>query len=172
MFGGSPWIRKSSRDEVACMIVNRALARSQSSLGNDFDRLVVQISLANLPLKLVIMSNHTIPYSVINAQPYHNRDLVQMQPAPGYTVARVFAPNFKHRKRIVPRRPRRSDADKPPAPMSWMQRLKRVFAIDIENCPERRLSRHDGLRACSQEALPACRSARAAANSGWRQWLP
>ena len=28
------------------------------------------------------------------------------------------------------------DADKPPAPMSWMQRLKRVFAIDIETCPE------------------------------------
>jgi hypothetical protein len=39
----------------------------------------------------------------------------------------VFAPNFKHRARIVPRRPRgRSDADKPFAPMSWMQRLKRV----------------------------------------------
>jgi len=41
----------------------------------------------------------------------------------------VFAPNFKHRQRIVPRRPRRIDADKPPAPMSWMQRLKRVFAM-------------------------------------------
>jgi len=38
--------------------------------------------------------------------------------------------------RIVPRRPRRIDADKPPAPMSWMQRLKRVFAIDIETCLE------------------------------------
>jgi len=34
-------------------------------------------------------------------------------------------------------RSRRSvDTDKPPAPMSWMQRLKRVFAIDIESCPE------------------------------------
>ena len=28
------------------------------------------------------------------------------------------------------------DADKPPAPLSWMQRLKRVFAIDIESCPK------------------------------------
>ena len=26
--------------------------------------------------------------------------------------------------------------DKPRAPMTWMQRLKRVFAIDIETCPE------------------------------------
>ena len=28
------------------------------------------------------------------------------------------------------------DHDKPPAPMNWMQRLKRFFAIDIEACPE------------------------------------
>jgi hypothetical protein len=28
------------------------------------------------------------------------------------------------------------DSDKPLAPMSWMQRLKRVFAIDIETCPD------------------------------------
>jgi hypothetical protein len=27
------------------------------------------------------------------------------------------------------------DSDKPLAPMSWMQRLKRVFAIDLETCP-------------------------------------
>ncbi len=43
----------------------------------------------------------------------------------------------KHRGRIVPRRPRgRVDSDKPRAPMTWMQRLRRVFAIDIETCPE------------------------------------
>ena len=37
----------------------------------------------------------------------------------------------------VPRRaPGRVDADKPPAPMTWAQRLKRVFHIDIETCPE------------------------------------
>jgi hypothetical protein len=49
----------------------------------------------------------------------------------------VFAPNFKHRARIVPRRPRgQVDGDKPTAPMSWAQRLKRVFQIDIETCPE------------------------------------
>jgi hypothetical protein len=50
---------------------------------------------------------------------------------------RVFAPNFKHRNRIVPCRLRgRVDHDKPRAPLNWMQRLKRVFAIDIETCPE------------------------------------
>ena len=27
------------------------------------------------------------------------------------------------------------DSDKPLAAMSWMQRLKRLFAIDIETCP-------------------------------------
>lgn len=48
----------------------------------------------------------------------------------------VFAPNFKHRQRIVPRRSPRIDADQPTAPMNWMQRLKRVFAIDIQTCPE------------------------------------
>ena len=49
----------------------------------------------------------------------------------------VFAPNFKHRHRIVPnpvhplaRAPHVSS----PAPMNWMQRLKRVFHIDIEHC--------------------------------------
>jgi hypothetical protein len=70
----------------------------------------------------------------------------------------VFAPNFKHRKCVVPRRSGRLiDSDNPPAPMSWMQRLKRVFAVDIETCPERRLRRHGGLR-IAQEALPTCRS--------------
>jgi ribosomal protein S27E len=46
-------------------------------------------------------------------------------------------PNFKHRQRIVPHRSYHTvDTDKPLAPMSWMQRLKRVFAIDIETCPD------------------------------------
>jgi hypothetical protein len=46
----------------------------------------------------------------------------------------VFAPNFKQRKHIVPQRSGRIDADHPPAPMTWAQRLRRVFAIDIETC--------------------------------------
>lgn len=36
----------------------------------------------------------------------------------------VFAPNFRHRARIVPRRAQgKADSDKPLAPMSWAQRL-------------------------------------------------
>ena len=49
----------------------------------------------------------------------------------------VFAPNSKHRAQVVPKRePREKTSDKPLAPMTWMQRLKRVFAIDIETCPK------------------------------------
>jgi hypothetical protein len=66
--------------------------------------------------------------------------LAALVPRPRLNLTRfhgVFAPNFKHRLRIVPRRARgRVDADKPLAPMSWAQRLKRVFAIDIETCPD------------------------------------
>jgi len=65
--------------------------------------------------------------------------LAALVPRPRLNLTRfhgVFAPNFKHRARIVPHRPRRMvDSDKPPAPMNWMQRLKRALAIDIETCP-------------------------------------
>jgi len=66
--------------------------------------------------------------------------LAALVPRPRLNLTRfhgIFAPNFRHRSKIVPRRPqRRIDHDKPLAPMSWAQRLKRVFAIDIESCPE------------------------------------
>jgi hypothetical protein len=66
--------------------------------------------------------------------------LAALVPRPRLNLTRfhgVFAPNFKHRQRIVPRRRRgKLDSDKPKAPMTWMQRLRRVFAIDIETCPE------------------------------------
>ena len=34
------------------------------------------------------------------------------------------------------RKPRHEKPDKPLAPLTWMQRLKRVFAIDIKTCPK------------------------------------
>ena len=65
--------------------------------------------------------------------------LAALVPRPSFNLTRfhgVFAPNFKHRHKIVPRQPRgKVDCDKPRAPMNWAQRLKRVFAIDIEACP-------------------------------------
>jgi hypothetical protein len=66
--------------------------------------------------------------------------LAALVPRPRLNLTRfhdVFAPKFKHRPQVVPRRPRgRVDGDKSSAPMSWMQRLKRVFTIDIETCPQ------------------------------------
>jgi len=66
--------------------------------------------------------------------------LAALVPRPRLNLTRfhgVFAPNFKHRHKVVPRRSRgRVDNDKPVAPMSWAQRLRRVFAIDIETCPD------------------------------------
>jgi hypothetical protein len=66
--------------------------------------------------------------------------LAALVPRPRLNLTRfhgIFAPNFKHRHKIVPRRVRgRVDSDKPLAPMNWAQRLKRVFAIDIERCPD------------------------------------
>jgi hypothetical protein len=71
--------------------------------------------------------------------------LAALVPRPRRNLTRfhgVFAPNFKHRSRIVPRRPRGTvDRDLPAAPMSWMQRLIPVFAIDIQTSsqPEAKL---------------------------------
>ncbi len=76
--------------------------------------------------------------------------LVALVPRPKFNLTRfhgVFAPHFKHRARIVPRRAwGRVDAGQPLAPMSWplphilvlrgtgtsvpwAQRLKQVFAM-------------------------------------------
>lgn len=81
--------------------------------------------------------------------------LAALVPRPRYNLVRyhgVFAPNSKLRKRIVPKRRRRAPErhaakpDKPTptvnrfqgqpqAPLTWAQRLKRVFNIDITLCP-------------------------------------
>ena len=59
----------------------------------------------------------------------------------------MFAPNSKYRARVTPARRGRGgqhatteDLDEPTpaerrAAMTWAQRLKRVFGIDIETCP-------------------------------------
>jgi hypothetical protein len=64
--------------------------------------------------------------------------LAALVPRPRLNLTRfhgVFAPNCKLRENIVPRRePKTQAPDQPRAPMTWMQRLKRVFAIDIETC--------------------------------------
>ncbi len=57
----------------------------------------------------------------------------------------VFAPNSRYRDRVVPGRRAQLGAQeatddeatlaKRRASMTWVQRLKRVFGIDVEGCP-------------------------------------
>ena len=74
--------------------------------------------------------------------------LAALVPRPRVNLTRfhgVFAPNSKHRGLVTPaRRGKGNQArvpDEPPTPaerrasMTWAQRLKRVFGIDIEPCP-------------------------------------
>ena len=70
--------------------------------------------------------------------------LVALVPTPRVNLTRyhgVFAPNHRLREQVTPARRGRRGAESPdepaPAPhvsMTWAQRLKRVFNIDIETC--------------------------------------
>ena len=84
--------------------------------------------------------------------------LAALVPKPRVNLTRfhgVFAPNSKHRARVTPgkrgkgnkRRSEQGTEEHTPAErrasMSWAQRLKRVFGIDIETCRELRRRRQD-----------------------------
>ena len=65
--------------------------------------------------------------------------LAALVPRPRVNLTRfngVFSPNSKLRKDVVPQKPvEEQENHKPKAySMTWAQRLKRVFAIDIEKC--------------------------------------
>ena len=70
--------------------------------------------------------------------------LAALVPTPRVNLTRyhgVFAPNHRLRERVTPakrgRRKTEATGDHPPArhvSMTWAQRLKRVFKIDIETC--------------------------------------
>ncbi len=74
--------------------------------------------------------------------------LTALVPKPRVNLARfhgVFAPNSKHRVDVTPAkrgkgRSHEEHADKTPEQrhqaMTWAQRLKRVFNIDVSVCPE------------------------------------
>jgi hypothetical protein len=74
--------------------------------------------------------------------------LAALVPKPRVNLTRfhgVFAPNSKHRALVTPAKRGKGNnakvSDEPPTPaerrasMTWAQRLKRVFNIDIETCP-------------------------------------
>ena len=73
--------------------------------------------------------------------------LAALVPKPQVNLTRfhgVFAPNSKHRARVTPAKRGKGNKRKAPdeaqtpgerrASMSWAQRLKRVFNIDVERC--------------------------------------
>lgn len=73
--------------------------------------------------------------------------LASLVPKPRVNLTRffgVFAPHFKHRKRVVPKAEKNKEEEKSETltptqqstRMTWAQRLKRVFNIDVETCPE------------------------------------
>ena len=66
--------------------------------------------------------------------------LAVLVPRPRRNLTRfhgAFAPNCKHRRHVVPSRDAGEEkTGRPLAPLTWIQRLKRVFAMDIETCPE------------------------------------
>ena len=72
--------------------------------------------------------------------------LASLVPRPRVNLIRffgVFAPNFKYRKLVVPKPKNKESPDdktltasQQASRMTWAQRLKRVFNIDIETCPE------------------------------------
>lgn len=78
-----------------------------------------------------------------------SQKLAAIVPKPRVNLTRfhgVFAPNSKHRSQVTPARrgkgntPNTTDKEQKTTPterhaaMSWAQRLKRVFNIDIETC--------------------------------------
>ena len=65
--------------------------------------------------------------------------LAALVPKPRVNLTRfhgVFSPNSKLREYVVPQKPVEEQDDPKPKSysMTWAQRLKRVFAIDIEKC--------------------------------------
>jgi len=65
--------------------------------------------------------------------------LAALVPKPRVNLTRfhgVFSSNSKLRKHVVPQQPAKQEEPQKPKAygMTWAQRLKRVFAIDIEQC--------------------------------------
>ncbi len=83
------------------------------------------------PKTLALLAGWALPKPRVNLTRYHG----------------VFAPNSQHRARVTPAKRGRggqhptTEDQKEPTPaerrasMTWAQRLKRVFGIDIETCP-------------------------------------
>ena len=133
-------------------------AQKKNGSGNWLSMTTIRLNPAISEKRLSLTSQGKVRYEL--KTPYRNGTthvifepvdfiarLVALVPKPRVNLTRfhgVFAPNSKHRALVTPAKRGRSNkakvADGPPTPaerralMTWAQRLKRVFNIDIETC--------------------------------------
>jgi hypothetical protein len=115
--------------ERLCRYITRpAIALRRLSLANN----------GNVVIALKTPYDDGTTHVVLNPMEFMGR-LAALVPRPRVNLTRfhgVFSPNSKLREYVVPQEPvEEQENPKPKAySMTWAQRLKRVFAIDIEKC--------------------------------------
>ena len=115
--------------ERLCRYITRpAIAERRLSLANN----------GNVVIALKTPYDDGTTHVVLSPMEFMGR-LTALVPKPRVNLTRfhgVFSPNSKLRKDVVPQEPvEEQESPKPKAySMTWAQRLKRVFAIDIEKC--------------------------------------
>ena len=115
--------------ERLCRYITRpAIAERRLSLANN----------GNVVIALKTPYDDGTTHVVLSPMEFMGR-LAALVPKPRANLTRfhgVFSPNSKLRKDVVPQKPvEEQENPKPKAySMTWAQRLKRVFAIDIEKC--------------------------------------
>ena len=115
--------------ERLCRYITRpAIAERRLSLANN----------GNVVIALKTPYDDGTTHVVLSPMEFMGR-LAALVPRPRVNLTRfhgVFSPNSKLRKGVVPQKPvEEQENPKPKAySMTWAQRLKRVFAIDIEKC--------------------------------------
>jgi hypothetical protein len=115
--------------ESLCRYITRpAIAERRLSLANN----------GNVVIALKTPYDDGTTHVVLSPMEFRGR-LAALVPKPRVNLTRfhgVFSPNSKLREYVVPRKlVEEQENPKPKAySMTWAQRLKRVFAIDIEKC--------------------------------------
>ena len=118
---------RSSFDRVLSLIVRPCRGRE--------DQIVLSEDLASRNTAIARRDNGTrcsLPFFAPDATA--NPALLAAEP---HTISRGIRAQLQNRPHIVPSRDAGEEkTGKPLAPITWIQRLKRVFATDIETCPK------------------------------------
>ena len=115
--------------ERLCRYITRpAIAERRLSLANN----------GNVVIALKTPYDDGTSHVVLSPMEFMGR-LAALVPRPRANLTRfhgVFSPNSKLREHVVPQKPVEEQEDPKPKAysMTWAQRLKRVFAIEIEKC--------------------------------------